>query len=219
MVSDTLSAAGKECRPRKRAPPRVSGLNFETPAYVRATRSLRSLKHGAAASRRRSQNFPLRSRPGAERARKLHQCRTYCPCSADFIFDASVSHTPMRPHIENPYVSLIYERFYFWHTIPWSATFPTISLQKRMESRQRKKMPPRHYGLKISPVTTLRATRSLRSLRQALRLTPPAKFSPFGHRPPFKGAGKLDQYWTCFLHEVWASCSMHLFLIHRCRPT
>ena len=58
-------AAGKECRPRKGAPPRVSGLNFETPAYVRATRSLRSLKHGASASRRRSQNFPLRG--GRER--------------------------------------------------------------------------------------------------------------------------------------------------------
>ena len=64
----------KECRPRKGAPPRVSGLNFETPAYVRATRSLRSLKHGAAASRRRSQNFPLRGRPPTERAGKLHQC-------------------------------------------------------------------------------------------------------------------------------------------------
>ena len=69
-------AAGKECRPRKGAPPRVSGLNFETPAYVRATRSLRSLKHGAAASRRRSQNFPLRGRPPTERAGKLHQCWT-----------------------------------------------------------------------------------------------------------------------------------------------
>lgn len=66
--------ARKECRPRKGAPPRVSGLNFETPAYVRATRSLRSLKHGAAASRRRSQNFPLRGRPPTERAGKLHQC-------------------------------------------------------------------------------------------------------------------------------------------------
>ena len=59
----------------------------------------------------------------------------------------------------------------------------------KAESKQRAKRPPHHSGLKISPVTTLRATRSLRSLRQALRLTPPAKFSPFGHRPPFKGAG------------------------------
>ena len=70
-------AAGKECRPRKGAPPRVSGLNFETPAYVRATRSLRSLKHGAAASRRRSQNFPLRGRPPTERAGMLDQYWTY----------------------------------------------------------------------------------------------------------------------------------------------
>ena len=66
-------------------------------------------------------------------------------------------------------------------------------------------MPPRHCGLKISPVTTLRATRSLRSLRHALRLTSPAKFSPFGHRPPFKGAGsctsaELSSCMGCGLH-------------------
>ena len=66
-------------------------------------------------------------------------------------------------------------------------------------------MPPRHCGLKISPVTTLRRTRSLRSLKQALRLTPPAKFSPFGHRPPFKGAGsctsaELSSCMGCGLH-------------------
>ena len=49
--------------------------------------------------------------------------------------------------------------------------------------------PPGHSGLKFWLVTTLRATRSLRSLKQALRLTPPAKISPFGHRPPFQWAG------------------------------
>ena len=49
--------------------------------------------------------------------------------------------------------------------------------------------PPSHCGLKFWLVTTLRATRSLRSLKQALRLTPPAKISPFGHRPPFQWAG------------------------------
>ena len=49
--------------------------------------------------------------------------------------------------------------------------------------------PPSHCGLKFWLVTTLRATRSLWSLRQALRLTPPAKISPCGHRPPFKWAG------------------------------
>ena len=49
--------------------------------------------------------------------------------------------------------------------------------------------PPSHCGLKFWLVTTLRATRSLRSLKQALRLTPPARISPFGHRPPFQWAG------------------------------
>ena len=49
--------------------------------------------------------------------------------------------------------------------------------------------PPSHCGLKFWLVTTLRATRSLRSLKQALRLTPPAGISPFGHRPPFQWAG------------------------------
>ena len=49
--------------------------------------------------------------------------------------------------------------------------------------------PPSHSGLKFWLVTTLRATRSLRSLKQALRLTPPARISPFGHRPPFQWAG------------------------------
>ena len=49
--------------------------------------------------------------------------------------------------------------------------------------------PPSHCGLKFWLVTTLRRARSLRSLKQALRLTPPAKFSPFGHRPPFQWAG------------------------------
>ena len=117
----------------------------------------------------------------------------------------------MQDHIERPYVSLIYDHFHFWNTIPWSATF--LLFQKRMESRQRKKMPPRHSGLKISPVTTLRATRSLRSLRQALRLTPPAKFSPFGHQPPFKEAGSctsagLVSGMRCGLH------SRHERLVH-----
>ncbi len=65
-------------------------------------------------------------------------------------------------------------------------------------------MPPRHSGLKISPVTPLRRARSLRSLKQALRLTPPAKFSPFGHRPPFKGAGELHQCLSvsCILRDA-----------------
>ena len=93
-------AARKECRPRKGAPPRVSGLNFETPAYVRATRSLRSLKHGAAASRRRSQNFPLRGRPPTERAGSCTNTDHYHTQGAGFIFDADVSHTPVRAHIE-----------------------------------------------------------------------------------------------------------------------
>ena len=94
-------------------------------------------------------------------------------------------------HIEMPYVFLMYERFHFWNTIPWSLHFLSVSDGKK--TKQKKGQPPRHCGLKISPVTTLRATRSLRSLKQVLRLTPPAKFSPFGHRPPFKGAGKLNQ--------------------------
>ena len=68
-------------------------------------------------------------------------------------------------------------------------------------------MPPHHSGLKISPVTTLRATRSLCSLRQALRLTPPAKFSPFGHRPPFKGAGSCT---NAFL----VSCIFQMHIPH-----
>ena len=59
----------------------------------------------------------------------------------------------------------------------------------KAESKQRAKRPPSHCGLKFWLVTTLRATRSLQSLKQALRLTPPAKISPFGHRPPFKWAG------------------------------
>ena len=62
--------------------------------------------------------------------------------------------------------------------------------------------PPSHCGLKFWLVTTLRATRSLRSLKQALRLTPPAKISPYGHRPPFKWAG---------------SCTnAYLFIFRRC---
>ena len=80
-------------------------------------------------------------------------------------------------------------------------------------------MPPRHSGLKISPVTTLRATRSLRSLKQALRLTPPAKFSPFGHRSPFKGAGMLHQCWTYIVHRMRDSFSMRMFYKHRGGPT
>ena len=57
--------------------------------------------------------------------------------------------------------------------------------------------PPSHCGLKFWLVTTLRATRSLRSLKQALRLTPPAKISPFGHRPPFQWAGSCTSAFLC----------------------
>ena len=108
-----------------------------------------------------------------------------------------------RPHIEKPYVSEAHDCFYFWNVIPWSLHF--LSVPDGKKTKQKKGQPPRHSGLKISPVTTLRATRSLRSLRQALRLTPPAKFSPFGHRPPFKGAGNctsagLISCMRCGLH-------------------
>ena len=57
--------------------------------------------------------------------------------------------------------------------------------------------PPSHSGLKFWLVTTLRATRSLCSLKQALRLTPPARISPFGHRPPFKWAGSCTSAFLC----------------------
>ncbi len=137
-------------------------------------------------------SFPLRGRPPTERAGMLDQCSPVIVHEVRVSFSTRMFRAHRgQVHIEMPYVFLMYDRFHFWNTIPWSATF--LLFQKRMESRQRKKMPPRHCGLKISPVTTLRATRSLRSLKQALRLTPPAKFSPFGHRPPFKGAGKLNQ--------------------------
>ena len=89
---------------------------------------------------------------------------------------------------------------------PCSPTF--LLFQKRMESRQRKKMPPHHSGLKILPVTTLRRARSLCSLKQALRLTSPAKFSPFGHRPPFKGAGSCTNTFlvSCMRCELHFQC-------------
>ena len=74
--------------------------------------------------------------------------------------------------------------------------------------------PPGHCGLKFWLVTTLRATRSLRSLKQALRLTPPARISPFGHRPPFKWAGsctsaRLLVFRRCgFTHIAKCFCSL-----------
>ena len=107
-------AAWKECRPRKGAPPRVSGLNFETPAYVRATRSLRSLKHGAAASRRRSQNFPLRGRPPTERAGKLYQYWTYIVHEVRLhVRCGRFAHTDAEPHREAVRVSHV-RPFPFW---------------------------------------------------------------------------------------------------------
>ena len=69
----------------------------------------------------------------------------------------------------------------------------------------KKEPPPSHSGLKFWLVTTLRATRSLRSLKQALRLTPPAGISPFGHRPPFQWAGSCT--------------SADLFLFRQCGGT
>ena len=65
------------------------------------------------------------------------------------------------------YVSEIYDDSHFWSTSAVAAHFP--SSPKRRESAQRKKPPPSHCGLKISPVTTLRRARSLRSLKQADR--------------------------------------------------
>ncbi len=73
--------------------------------------------------------------------------------------------------------------------------------------------PPSHCGLKFWLVTTLRATRSLWSLKQALRLTPPAKISPFGHRPPFKWAGSCTSAYVLvfrrrgFTHIAKCFCS------------
>ncbi len=73
--------------------------------------------------------------------------------------------------------------------------------------------PPSHCGLKFWLVTTLRATRSLRSLKQALRLTPPARISPFGHRPPFKWAGSCTSAYVLvfrrrgFTHIAKCFCS------------
>ena len=111
----------------------------------------------------------------------------------------------------------IYESFRFWNAIPWSLHF--LSVPDGKKTKQKKGQPPRHSGLKISPVTTLRATRSLRSLRQALRLTPPAKFSPFGHRPPFKGAGSctstvpvinMDTHLHCLCRRIFCEDVMPL---------
>ena len=65
------------------------------------------------------------------------------------------------------------------------------------KTKQKKRQPPGHSGLKFWLVTTLRATRSLRSLKQALRLTPPARISPFGHRPPFQWAGSCTSAYLC----------------------
>ena len=123
----------------------------------------------------------------------------------------------MRIHVGSPYVSLIYDSFYFRNAIPWSLHF--LSVPGGKKTKQKKGQPPHHSGLKISLVTTLRRARSLCSLRQALWLTPPAKFSPFGHRPPFKGAGMLHQCWTCIVHEGRASFSMQAFLAHGCGTT
>ncbi len=73
--------------------------------------------------------------------------------------------------------------------------------------------PPSHCGLKFWLVTTLRATRSLRSLKQALRLTPPARISPFGHRPPFKWAGSCTST-DLFLFRQCGGRHISIRLIH-----
>ena len=85
--------------------------------------------------------------------------------------------------------------FPFWEYDSSVAYFPPCP--DKAESKQRAKRPPGHSGLKFWLVTTLRRARSLWSLRQALRLTPPAKISPFGHRPPFKWAGSCTSAFLC----------------------
>ena len=213
---------GKKTKQKKGQPPRHSGLKISPVTTLRATRSLRSLKQALRLTPP-AKFSPFGRRPPFQRAGKLHQ---YWTCivawGAGFIFDADVSHTPGRAHISMLYgtaqedagphhVGKVFcasdaglhretVRVRNLRMVPFLECdsivpyFPPCP--DKAESKQRAKRPPRHSGLKISPVTTLRATRSLRSLRQALRLTPPAKFSPFGHRPPFKGAGKLHQCWT-----------------------
>ena len=85
--------------------------------------------------------------------------------------------------------------FPFWEYDSSVAYFPPCP--DKAESKQRAKRPPGHSGLKFWLVTTLRRARSLWSLRQALRLTPPAKISPCGHRPPFKWAGSCTSAFLC----------------------
>ncbi len=206
MVSDILSDRSERMSAKKgsaaaRFQPKLIAVSANGPQLAPSGRSNTAARLHAE---------PVPSSPpgsasngtGGEAAPVLDLYRAW---SAGFIFDVNVSHTPMRAHITMPYVSETHDCFHFWNVIPWSLHF--LSVPDGKKTKQKKGQPPRHCGLKISPVTTLRATRSLRSLKQALRLTPPAKFSPFGHQPPFKGAGKLHQCWTYIVHEVRASFS------------
>ena len=107
----------------------------------------------------------------------------------DFLF----SHADTGPHS-------LFVRVRNIRLIPfWEYDSSTADiLSDRSERVSAKKgPPPGHSGLKFWLVTTLRATRSLRSLKQALRLTPPARISPFGHRPPFQWAGSCTSAYLC----------------------
>ena len=89
-------------------------------------------------------------------------------------------------HLEGR-VSLMYDCSRQGHTNPMVTSF--LSSPPKEETKQRRKGAARSLRPESLAGRYLRRSRSLRSLRQADRLTPPANFSPFGHRAPFKRAG------------------------------
>ena len=99
----------------------------------------------------------------------------------DFLF----SHADAGPHS----LSVRVRNIRLIPSLEYDSSIADILSDRSERVSAKKGPPPGHSGLKFWLVTILRATRSLRSLKQALRLTPPARISPFGHRPPFQWAG------------------------------
>ena len=84
-------------------------------------------------------------------------------------------------------VSLMYDCFRLRSTSSMVSSF--LPSPPKEETKQRRKGAARSLRPGSLAGRYLRLTRSLRSLRQADRLTPPTRLPPFGHRAPFKRAG------------------------------
>ena len=101
MVSDILSSRSERMSAKKgsaaaRFRPKLITVSANGPQLAPFGRS-------DTASRLHAEtvpSFPLRGRPPTERAGSWTNVRLHCTYGAGFMFDASVSHTPVRAHIE-----------------------------------------------------------------------------------------------------------------------